>query len=99
MIASRYVPGPVMVVVSLFAVTGGGPRPGNVFAAGQARAAAWSGKPITLEVDFAQTINADMAELCPGAERAAGRTVRFAHREYPEVFRAWRAILNLSGAG
>src|SRR5213593_2793573 len=53
--------------------------------------------PITLEVDFAQTINADMAELCPGAERAAGRTVRFAHREYPEVFRAWRAILNLSG--
>ena len=55
--------------------------------------------PITLEVDFAQTINADMAELCPGAERTAGRTVRFAHRDYPEVFRAWRAMLNLSGVG
>src|SRR6266496_5470317 len=51
MIASRYVPGPVMVAVGLFAVTGGGPRPGNVVAAGEARAAAWSGKPITLEVD------------------------------------------------
>ena len=57
MIASRYVPGPVMAAVGLFAVAGGGPRPGNVVAAGEApaaakaRAAAWSGKPITLEVD------------------------------------------------
>jgi len=55
--------------------------------------------PIALEVDFAQTINADMAELCPGAERTAGRTVRFAHRDYGDVFRAWRAMLNLSGVG
>src|SRR3989441_9907142 len=57
MIGSRRVSERMMVVVSLFAVTGGGPRPGNVFAAGEApaaakaRAAAWSGKPITLEVD------------------------------------------------
>ena len=54
--------------------------------------------PITLEVDFAQTIHADMAELCPGATRAAGRTVAFTHRDYGEVFRAWRAMLNLSAA-
>jgi D-amino peptidase len=53
--------------------------------------------PVTLEVDFAQTIHADMAELCPGATRTAGRTVAFTHRDYGEVFRAWRALLNLSG--
>ena len=52
--------------------------------------------PVTLEVDFAMTIHADMAELCPGATRLAGRTVAFTHPEYGEVFRAWRALLNLS---
>ena len=52
--------------------------------------------PVTLEVDFALTIHADMAELCPGATRTAGRTVGFTHRDYGEVFRAWRAMLNLS---
>src|SRR6266704_1577192 len=53
--------------------------------------------PVTVEVDFAQTIHADMAELCPGAVRSGGRTVAFAHADYGEVFRAWRAMLNLSG--
>ena len=52
--------------------------------------------PVTLEVDFAMTIHADMAELCPGATRTAGRTVAFTHPDYGEVFRAWRALLNLS---
>ena len=52
--------------------------------------------PIALEVDFAQTIHADMAELCPGATRTAGRTVAFSHADYREVFRVWRVLLNLS---
>ena len=52
--------------------------------------------PIALEVDFAQTIHADMAELCPGATRTAGRTVAFSHADYHEVFRVWRVLLNLS---
>ena len=52
--------------------------------------------PVALEVDFALTIHADMAELCPGAARTAGRTVAFTHQDYGEVFRAWRALLNLS---
>lgn len=52
--------------------------------------------PIALEVDFAQTSHADMAELCPGATRTAGRTVAFSHDDYREVFRAWRVLLNLS---
>jgi len=32
------------------------------------------------------TIHADMAELCPGATRSAGRTVAFTHQDYGEVF-------------
>ena len=52
--------------------------------------------PIALEVDFAQTIHADMAALCPGATRTAGRTVAFSHADYREVFRVWRVLLNLS---
>jgi D-aminopeptidase len=38
-----------------------------------------------------------MAELVPGAIRTSGRTVAFTHHEYPEVFRAWRAMHNLAG--
>src|SRR5437879_13247179 len=52
--------------------------------------------PITVEVDFALTIHADMAELCPGAARTAGRTVAFTHQDYREALRGWRAMLNLS---
>ncbi|HVH10036.1 MAG TPA: M55 family metallopeptidase [Gemmatimonadales bacterium] len=55
--------------------------------------------PITLEVDFALTSQADVAELCPGATRPAGRTVAFSHDDYGQVFRAWRALLNLSAGG
>jgi D-amino peptidase len=52
--------------------------------------------PVTIEVDFASTIQADLAEICPGATRVAGRTVAYTHQDYREAFRAWRAILNLS---
>ena len=52
--------------------------------------------PITLEVDFSKTVEADMAEITPGAMRTGGRTVAFTHRDYREVFRAWRAMQNLA---
>lgn len=52
--------------------------------------------PVTIEVDFASTIQADMAGICPGATRVAGRTVGVTQQDYREAFRAWRAILNLS---
>src|SRR5881396_373890 len=55
------------------------------------------GSPVTIEVDFALTSHADVAQLCPGATRTGGRTVTFTHADYREVFRAWRALLNLSG--
>lgn len=53
--------------------------------------------PIRLEVAFAETQMADMAELVPGSVRTGGRTVTFTHADYREVFRAWRALYNLAG--
>jgi D-amino peptidase len=53
--------------------------------------------PIRLEVDFALTQMADMAELVPGSTRTAGRTVVYSDNDYKEVFRAWRAMYNLAG--
>jgi D-amino peptidase len=55
--------------------------------------------PIRLEVDFALTQMADMAELVPGSTRTAGRTVVYSGDDYKEVFRAWRAMYNLAGVG
>ena len=55
--------------------------------------------PIRLEVDFALTQMADMAELAPGSQRLSGRTVAFSHDDYREVFRAWRALYNLAAMG
>jgi D-amino peptidase len=52
--------------------------------------------PVRLEVEFALTQMADMAELAPGSVRTGGRTVAFAHDDYREVFRAWRALYNLA---
>jgi D-amino peptidase len=53
--------------------------------------------PVRLEVDFALTQMADMAELVPGSIRTGGRTVEYVHADYREVFRAWRALYNLAG--
>ena len=55
--------------------------------------------PIRLEVDFALTPRADMAELVPGSVRTAGRTLTYTHDDYREVFRAWRALYNLAALG
>ena len=52
--------------------------------------------PIHLEVDFALTQMADMAELVPGSIRTAGRTLSYTGDDYREVFRAWRAMYNLA---
>jgi D-amino peptidase len=52
--------------------------------------------PVRLEVDFALTQMADMAELVPGSDRMSGRTVGYAGADYREVFRAWRAMYNLA---
>ncbi|MGH7536401.1 MAG: M55 family metallopeptidase [Gemmatimonadales bacterium] len=53
--------------------------------------------PVRLEVEFALTQMADMAELVPGSVRTGGRTLEYIHDDYREVFRAWRALYNLAG--
>jgi D-amino peptidase len=52
--------------------------------------------PVNLEVDFAQTVHADIATMAPGFRRAGPRTVAFEHEDYREVFRAFRTIFNLA---
>lgn len=53
--------------------------------------------PVTLEIDFVQTLHADLAELVPGSERTGARTLRFTDQDYREVFRAFRAMHGLAG--
>ena len=44
--------------------------------------------PYVLECDVHTTLIADYASTIPAVERPAGRTLRFAHDDYPTVFRA-----------
>jgi D-amino peptidase len=74
-------------------------REGTIAALGRAHEPFRLPTPIRLEVDFALTQMADMAELVPGSVRTAGRTVTFSHDDYREVFRAWRALYNLAAVG
>jgi D-amino peptidase len=53
--------------------------------------------PVTVEVDFALTVQADHAAMAPGFERRGGRTVAYRHEDYREVFRAFRTMFNLGG--
>ncbi len=79
------------------ATAGGLIRAGVIAALGRPHAPFRLAAPVRLEVDFALTQMADMAELVPGSARTAGRTVEFVHQDYREVFRAWRALYNLAG--
>jgi len=66
-------------------------------AAMKVRPAPWQVQsPATLEVEFGSTHHADMAELVPGALRVDGRTVSYAHDDYSEAFRGFRAMYNLA---
>jgi D-amino peptidase len=53
--------------------------------------------PVSIEVDFAMTVEADHAAMVPGFLRAGPRTVAFRHEDYREVFRAFRTMFNLGG--
>ncbi|MBC5810860.1 MAG: M55 family metallopeptidase [Candidatus Eremiobacteraeota bacterium] len=54
--------------------------------------------PVTLEIAFTGTQNADFAELIPGFQRTGGRSVRFLHDDYAVVFKAFVAAFRLGGA-
>ncbi len=72
-------------------------REGAAAALRRTRAPLTLESPIRLEVEFALTHMADMAELVPGSTRTGGRTLEYLHDDYREVFRAWRALYNLAG--
>jgi D-amino peptidase len=71
-------------------------REGAAAALGRPHAPLRLETPVRLEVEFALTQMADMAELVPGSVRTGGRTLAFTHQDYREVFRAWRALYNLA---
>jgi D-amino peptidase len=71
-------------------------REGAVAALGRRHEPLRLPSPISLQVEFAATQMADMAELVPGAVRTDGRTLEYRHDDYREVFRAWRALYNLA---
>jgi D-amino peptidase len=52
--------------------------------------------PSTIEVDFTFSYQADYAELVPGSHRPGPMTVAYAHADFCELFRAWRAFYNLA---
>jgi len=54
--------------------------------------------PLTLEIDFTGTQNADFAELIPGFDRIGGRSVRFQHDDYAVLFKAFVAAMRLGTA-
>jgi D-amino peptidase len=51
--------------------------------------------PITMEIDLARVEQADLIELIPGFTRAAPRTVRLIHDDYPTVFKAFVAAFRM----
>lgn len=54
--------------------------------------------PVTLEIDFVLSEQADFVELIPGFERTGGRSVRFVDSDYTSVFRAFVAAFRLGSA-
>ncbi len=54
--------------------------------------------PVTLEIDFVGTQNAEFVALMPGFERTGGRSVLFAHDDYDVVFKAFMAAIRLGAA-
>ena len=54
--------------------------------------------PLTLEIDFVLSEQADFVELIPGFERTGGRSVRFQHDDFANLFRAFVAAFRLGGA-
>lgn len=73
-------------VVSAHRAGGAGTRPYLVSA------------PVTIEVDFTTTVEADHAAMAPGFLRAGPCSVSFRHGDYREVFRAFRTMFNLASS-
>jgi len=55
--------------------------------------------PITLRVVFQRAAHADMADLVPGSRRVDGRTIEWTGENVPTVYKVFRAMATLAGAG
>ena len=53
--------------------------------------------PLTVEMDFLRSAEADMAQLVPGSERSGARTVSYTHDDPEMSFQALQAMVNLGG--
>ncbi len=53
--------------------------------------------PLTVEMDFLRSAEADMAQLVPGSERSSARTVTYTHDDPEMSFQALQAMVNLGG--
>jgi D-amino peptidase len=51
--------------------------------------------PITMEIDVTRVEQADLIEVIPGFVRTGNRRVRFAHDDYPTIFRAFVAAFRM----
>jgi D-amino peptidase len=54
--------------------------------------------PITLEIEFLRSIQAERAELMPGARRTGPRSIEWTGDDMPSVYRTWRAFVYLAGS-
>lgn len=55
--------------------------------------------PLTLEIDFLRSGQADVAALLPGSRRTGGRTVLYPSADYREIFQVCRVMLLLGSTG
>lgn len=53
--------------------------------------------PLTVEMEFLRSAEADMAQLIPGAERSGPRCVTYTHSDPEMSFKALQAMVNLGG--
>jgi D-amino peptidase len=53
--------------------------------------------PITLQIVFRRTVQADMASLIPESQRVDGRTVAWTGKDMPTVYKVFRAMATLAG--
>jgi len=54
--------------------------------------------PITLGIEFVRSIQAERAELMPGAKRTGARSVEWTGEDMVSVYRTWRAFVYLAGS-
>jgi D-amino peptidase len=54
--------------------------------------------PVTLGIEFWRSVQAERAELMPGAQRTGPRSVKWVGEDMVSVYRTWRAFIYLAGS-